>query len=231
MPTKKTILLVDDHPFIREGLKAIISNNSKESDTHRYEIVGEAGNGSEAIDKVQRLKPDLCLMDISLPDQSGIELTGEIKRCFPMTKVLILSMHSKIEYIAEAMQAGAAGYLVKDSASEKLMDALDWVSKGEYYLDNTVSTQVVRHLKELPTREKRIADPEYKTLTSREQEVLRMLAEGVRIEKIGEKMFISPKTVKNHRASIMRKLNIHNSHELVRYAAKVGLIDVDLWKV
>jgi len=228
MSAKKTILIVDDHPYIREGLKAIIGRIIGADIT--YEVAGEAENGREALELAQRLRPDICLMDISLPDQSGIELTREIKRLLPETQVLILSMYSKIEYIADAIQAGAAGYLVKDSATDKLMDALDWVSKGEYYLDNAIQTQVVKHIKDFPRKEQKIADADFRSLTEREQEVMKLLAEGLNIDEVSEKLFISPKTVKNHRSSIMSKLGLHNSHELVRYAVKVGLLDVDVWK-
>lgn len=228
MGEKKTILIVDDHPFIREGLKAMIGRIL--GGDNQYEVVGEAENGRKALEMAKRLKPDLCLMDIGLPDQSGFEVTREIKAFLPETRVLILSMHSKIDYITEAFQAGASGYLVKDSASDKLMQALDWISKGEYYLDTAISAQVVNQLKGLSRKEERITDADYRTLTEREQEVMRMLAEGFGLEEIAEKLFISPKTVKNHRASIMSKLKLHTHHELVRYAVKLGLIDVDLWK-
>ena len=228
MNEKKTILIVDDHLYIREGLKAMVGRIL--GGDNQYEVVGEAENGREALEMVKKLKPDICLMDIGLPDQSGIELTREIKAFLPQTRVLILTMHSKIDYITEAFQAGASGYLVKDSASGKLMQALDWISKGEYYLDTAISAQVVKQIRGLPKKEERITDAGYSTLTVREQEVIRMLAGGFGIEEISEKLFISPKTVKNHRASIMSKLNLHSHHELLRYAVKLGLIDVDLWQ-
>lgn len=228
MTAKKTVLIVDDHPFIREGLKAIISRILGADNV--YEVIGEAENGREALELAQSLRPDICLMDISLPDQSGIELTHQLKRLFPGIQVLILSMHSKIGYIADAIQAGAAGYIVKDSATEKLMDALDLISRGEYYLDNAIQTQVVKHIRDFPRKEKKIADADFRALSEREQEVMKLLAEGFSIDDISERLFISPKTVKNHRTNIMSKLDLHNSHELVRYAVKVGLLDVDLWK-
>jgi DNA-binding NarL/FixJ family response regulator len=228
MTAKKTVLIVDDHPFVREGLKAIICRILGADIV--YEVVGEAENGREALELAKSLKPDICLMDISLPDQNGIEVTQQLKRILPETKVLMLSMHSKIDYIADAIQAGAAGYMVKDSATDKLMDALDLISRGEYYLDSAIQTQVVKHIKDFPRKEKKITDADFRTLSEREQEVMKLLAEGFNIDEISQRLFISPKTVKNHRASIMSKLNLHNSHELVRYAVKVGLLDVDLWK-
>ncbi|MDY6971487.1 MAG: response regulator transcription factor [Thermodesulfobacteriota bacterium] len=225
MARKKTILIVDDHPLFREGLKAII-----ERQDGNYEVFGETGNGREAIRMAEQHKPDLVVMDISLPDINGIDVTREIRSCVPDTPVMIVSMHSKIDYIAEAFQAGATGYLVKESAAAGLLKGLDAISNGEYFLDKSLSRQVVNQLMESPARDKNIRDNPYNTLTPREQEVMRMLAEGLSPKGVAEKLFISPKTVENHRANIMSKLDLHSTVELVRYAAKIGLIDVDLWK-
>jgi len=221
---KKSILIVDDHPLFREGLKTIIERNS------RFEVVGEAGNGQEGLQMTKKLKPDMIIVDVSLPDQSGIQLTREIRSLLPVTRVLIVSMHSKIDYIAEAFQAGATGYVVKESASERLVQGLESVARGDYFLDSSVSHAVVENLMKSPLKEAKITDANYNTLTPREQEVMRFLAGGLSSKKVAEKLFISPKTVENHRASIMNKLDLHGSIELIRYAAKLGLIDVDLWK-
>ena len=221
---KKTVLIVDDHPLFREGLKAIIERDSK------FEVVGEAGRGREGLRMAKKLKPDLVLADISLPDQSGIQLTREIRSLLPDTRVMIVSMHSKIDYIAEAFQAGATGYVVKESASERLMNGLENVSKGQYFLDSSVSHEVVKKLMESPGKEAKITDGAYGTLTPREQEVMRLLAEGFSTKEAAEKLFISPKTIENHRNNIMHKLDLHSTVELIRYAAKLGVIDVDLWK-
>ena len=224
MVKKKSILIIDDHPLFREGLKAIIGR-----DAH-FDVVGEAGNGREGLRMAKKLEPDLVLVDISLPDQSGIQLTREIRTLLADTRVLIVSMHSKIDYIAEAFQAGATGYVVKESASERLIKGLEYVSRGEYFLDSSVSQQVVKRLMDSPAKDNKITDAAYGNLTPREQEVMRLLAEGLSRKEIGEKLFISPKTVENHRTNIMNKLDLHSTIELIRYAAKLGLIDVDLWK-
>lgn len=224
MSEKKSILIVDDHPLFREGLKTIIERDS------RFEVVGEAGNGRAGLQMTKNLKPDIIIVDISLPDQSGIQLTREIRSLLSETRILIVSMHSKIDYITEAFQAGATGYVVKESASERLLQGLESVAKGDYFLDSSVSHTVVETLMKSPLKEAKITDADYNMLTPREQEVMRFLAEGLSSKKIAKKLFISPKTVENHRANIMNKLDLHNTIELIRYAAKLGLIDVDLWK-
>jgi len=223
MGEKYSILIVDDHPLFREGLKTIIERSN------RFEVVAEAGNGKEGLKKTRKFKPDLVMVDLSLPDTSGIQLTRDIRNTFSHIKVIIVTMHSKVDYIAEAFQAGANGYVVKESAAEGLMKGLETVLKGEYFLDSAVSSQVVKTLMRIPGKETKISDAQYGTLTAREQEILRVLAEGLSTKEIAEKLCISPKTVDNHRANIMNKLDLHSTIDLVRYAAKLGLIDMDLW--
>jgi len=221
---KKTILIVDDHRLFREGLRAIIERSPD------YEVLGEAGDGREALRLAQKLKPDVTLLDISLPDQSGIELTREILRCSSNTRVMIVSMHSKIDYIVGAFRAGAAGYVIKESAADRLLQGIRSILKGDYFMDTSVSQKVVKKLVGIQANEKKFVDASYDRLTPREQEIMVMVAEGFSSSEISERLFISSKTVENHRSSIMRKLNLHSTIELVRYAAKLGLIDLDLWK-
>jgi DNA-binding NarL/FixJ family response regulator len=224
MVKKKSILVVDDHPLVREGLKAIIGRNSK------FEVAGEAGSAREGLQMAAELKPDLVLLDISLPDQNGLELAKKIRSSLPDTRILVVSMHSKIEYVTQAFKSGANGYIVKESAADRLIGALESVGRGEYYLDHSLSRQVVEEMIRFPERETKIVDANYRSLTPREQEIMRMLASALSTKEIAEKLFISPKTVENHRTNIMDKLGLHSSIELVRYAAKLGLIDVDEWK-
>jgi DNA-binding NarL/FixJ family response regulator len=223
MAQKKTVLIVDDHPLFREGLKAIIGR------TPRFEISGEAGTAKEGFKMAKTLNPDVVLVDISLPDQSGIDLTRRIRSTLSGTRVLIVSMHSKISYIAEAFQAGAMGYIVKESAAERLLQGLDTVLAGDYYLDSAVSHKVVERILGFPKENARITDGAYGTLTPREQEVMRLLAQGLSTREVADRLCISPKTVENHRTNIMGKLGLRSGIELVRYAARLGLIDIDQW--
>lgn len=224
MADKKKILLVDDHPLFRAGLKSLLVDNPS------FQIIGEAGDGEEAIRLTKTLKPDLLVLDISLPDKNGIEITRELKDLFPEILILIVSMHSRIDFITESFRAGALGYVIKESAAERLVQGLETVARGEYFLDSSLSHKVVEKILGLPTKEALITDDKYASLTPREEQVLRLLAEGHSAREVGEKLFISPKTVENHRANIMDKLDLHSTLELIRYAVRLGLIDPDLWK-
>ena len=216
---RKTVVIVDDHPMFRIGLKSILARD----DT--YEVVGEAGTAVEALKLAKKQVPDYMIIDISLPDKNGIELTREVLRLLPDCKVLIVSMHTKIFYVTEALRMGALGYLVKESTSETLLKGLDAVSKGRRFVDPSLSKEIAEDLGE--AGESNMVDIAYKRLTKREQEIMRLVAEGFTTKEIAERLFISIKTVDNHRANIMNKLGIHRTVELIRYAARIGLIDLD----
>jgi DNA-binding NarL/FixJ family response regulator len=224
MSSKKTVLIVDDHPLIREGVISILEAHPM------FEVVGEAGNAKEGFEKTKELRPDFVIVDIVLPDESGIELASNIQSLLPDIRIVILSVHSKIGYITRAFQAGASGYVVKESVRQKLVECLEAVSIGQYFMDSSISENVVEYLIRSGAPDLEVSDKKYITLTPREQEVTRLLAEGLSGKEIAERLFISPKTVENHRTNIMGKLDVHTTVALIRYAARIGLIDESPWK-
>ncbi|WP_319470048.1 response regulator transcription factor [uncultured Pseudodesulfovibrio sp.] len=219
------IMIVDDHPLFREGLKAIVSRNEK------FEVVAEAGNGKDGIRLAKKHKPDIVIMDISMPGKNGIQVIRELRNKLSDTKFLIISMHSEAEYLLEAFRAGATGYMIKESAASNLEQGLDTVARGELFLDSALSQEVVYRLLQDNAQDSSEAQDPYSTLTAREQEVMRMLAEGLNAKEVAAQLYISPKTVENHRTNLMKKLDLHSSVELVRYAAKLGLIDLETWVI
>ena len=222
---RKQIIIIDDHPLFREGIKSIIQSDS------RYDVAAEAGTGAQGIQLAKELKADLALVDISLPDLNGFDVIHSILEDSCNTRVLVLSMHSKVDYIVKAFQAGALGYLTKESASDMLIQGIGHVLKDEYFMDTSVSRQVIKKMAQLPDRKPLTVLDGYDALTSREQEVMVLVANGMSSKEIAEKLFISPKTVENHRSRIMRKLDVDSVIGLVRHAARLGLVDLDLWKV
>lgn len=209
---------MDDHPLFREGLKAIIEKAME------FEIAGEAGTGREALRLALELRPHLVIVDISLPDQSGIQLTKELCNLLPSAHVLIVSVHSGNNYFAEAFQAGAKGYLCKEAVPERLLRGLKFVSAGGYVLDEPVSAGVIEQLKGIVNSQEKTSPADCSALTPRQREVLELLALGYSYKVIGDMLCISPRTVEKHRVNIMARLNIAGKAELISFAAGAGLI-------
>ena len=213
---KIRLLLVDDHQVVRSGLRMLLSNESD------VEIIGDAGTAAEALQAVKLLKPNVVLMDIGLPDMSGIDATREIKRTDPGVAVVALTIHEDEEYFFKMLEAGAGGYVPKRAAPEELLTAIRAAAAGEVYLYPSLAKLLVKdYLAQEHTNE---AERALDGLTEREQEVLRYLAEGVANNEIAEALVISIKTVARHRENIMQKLGLHSRSELVRYAIRKGII-------
>jgi two-component system response regulator NreC len=207
--------LVDDHAVVRSGLKMLLENERD------VEISGEAASASEAIEAALRLKPNVILMDIGLPDLSGIDATREIKKRLPDVSIVALTIHEDEEYFFKMLEAGASGYVPKRAAPEELLTAIRAAATGQVYLYPSLAKLLVRDFLDGGRAPDEQTSSE---LTDREKEVLTYLAEGASNEEIAGSLVISPKTVARHRENIMRKLNLHSRSELVRYAIRKGII-------
>ncbi len=215
---KIKILLVDDHAVIRSGLRMLLEAQDD------ITIVGEAESGQQAITQVRELKPDIVLMDIKMPDMNGISATEVIKSEFPETAVLALTMYEDDQYFFEMLKAGASGYIPKRAAPDDLVSAIRIVSEGDVFLYPSLATRLVQdYLKRVESGEQLIHDD----LTPREREVLELIAEGLTNAEIAQELTISIKTVDRHRENIMRKLDLHSGIALVKYAIKIGLIELE----
>jgi DNA-binding NarL/FixJ family response regulator len=206
------IFLADDHALVRHGFRMILAAQPD------MEIAGEAGNGREAVELAEKLKPDVVVMDVTMPELNGIEATRRLIELSPRTRVLALSMHKDAVYVREILRAGARGYLLKDSADADLLAAVRAVAKGEGYLSPGVSDAVLSDYR------RHVTDP-LDLLTTREREVLQMIAEGKTNKEIATSLNLSVYTVEAHRGRLMEKLNLHSTGELVRFAVRSGLID------
>ena len=212
MREKIRILLADDHAVVRQGFKMILATQPD------MEIVGEAGNGREALDLAGQLQPDVIVMDVAMPELNGIEATRRIADLSPRSRVLALSMHKDSVYVREILRAGARGYLLKDSISSDLLAAVRAIARGEGYLSPGVSDAVLNDYR------RHVTDP-IDLLSSREREVLQMIAEGKTNKEIATVLNLSVYTVDAHRGRIMEKLNLHSVTDLVRFAVRAGLVD------
>ncbi|NQU43047.1 response regulator transcription factor [bacterium] len=213
---KIRVLLVDDHQILRDGIKSHLSTFD-----HVF-IVGEASDGAEAIAKAKELIPDIVVMDISLPDMNGLTVTKEVLQALPDTKVIILSMHDDRHYVLQSVQAGARGYLLKDTCPTDLLSAIELVHKGGAFFDPSVS----RYLFDQQGDDEGNGVQEDVELSSREREVLALVAEGFSNKEVASKLFLSVRTIETHRENIMRKLDIHGTAALTKYAIQKGIIEV-----
>ncbi len=215
---KIRILVADDHTLFRQGVKTLIG---VEQD---MEVVGEACNGTEAADKAAELRPDVVLMDIGMPGPSSFEVTRQIKRNRPDTKVLFLTMYDDEDYLVESMEVGANGYVLKDSPAAQLVSAVRDVHRGGSFLSPRMLSQLVDDFRTRIKSADRL--PRFATLTPREKEVLKMLAEGNSVKEVACQLNLSVKTVEAHKFNLMRKLDIHNKAQLVQYAIQKKIIKI-----
>ena len=211
------VLLADDHTIVRQGLRALLDSQED------IEVVGEAENGRQAFEKTKQIVPDIVVLDITMPNLNGIEATRQIKKLNPEIKVIVLTVHDNEEYVHQVLQAGASGYLLKESAVSDLVSAINAVKKGDIFLSPTISKVVVKDYIRHTDRESRAFDS-LDVLTSREREVLQLIAEGHTNREVARLLKLSVKTVDVHRAHIKEKLHIHDTAGLIKYSIRKGLI-------
>lgn len=209
------ILLADDHDLVRAGIRSLVQS------VEGIEVVAEAGDGREALRLVKTHQPDVVVMDIAMPGLNGLDATARIVKAFPKAAVIILSMHATREYVLEALQAGASGYVLKNAAVDELETAIRTVARGGKYLTPSVSGQIVAGVTGAPETSPAAA------LTQRQREILQLIAEGRSTREIGDLLHISVKTVETHRAQLMDRLGIYDVAGLVRYAIRAGLVTPD----
>ena len=207
---KIRILLADDHALVRDGMKNLLE------DIADFSVIGEASDGQEVIRKIKELLPDIVTLDLSMPLMNGLETIEVIRRDFPKTKILVLTMHENEEYAFHAYKSGAGGYLLKNSEKRDLVNAIRAVHKGEKFFSRTVSGVTAKNYES----QKKSSIP----ITRREKEILRLIVDGLTNQEIADKLFISPRTVDTHRSNLMQKLDIKNTAGLVRFAIENGIV-------
>jgi len=216
---KIRVLIADDHVIVREGLRTLLEAQPD------IEVVGEATSGEEAVSKAKAIKPDIVLMDISMPGMNGLEATRQIREHSPEVKILALTMHEGDEYFFKILEAGASGYFIKGGSSSELISALQAVWQGHVFLYPTMATKLVSdYMQRVRSGQ---AKESYDGLTNREREILKLIAEGYSNQEIAKRLVLSPSTVQTHRANIMSKLQLHSRTELVKYAIQHGFITLD----
>jgi DNA-binding NarL/FixJ family response regulator len=216
MNEKRRIFLAEDHTILREGLRMILTSHAD------YEVIGVAEDGREAVRGVERSKPDLIILDLSMPKMNGLEAIKDIKKISPKTKILVLTMHDKADYVLEVLKAGGDGYMLKYDTQADLMTAIKSILSGKQFLSPGVSKQVIEgYLKEGKNDKSKTS---WDTLTKREREILKLIAEGYKNREIADYLCISEKTVVKHRANLMEKLDIHRASALTAFAISKGLV-------
>ena len=213
------ILITDDHAIVREGLKAVLGGHAD------IEVIGEAANGEEAVNKTVELKPDIVLMDITMPGMNGLEATRRIKKQNPEARILVLTMHEEDDYFYRILEAGASGYFIKGGSFTELVTAVRAVGNGDVFIYPTMAKKLLSNYLEGVKSGQEIEG--YKKLTEREKEILKLVAEGRTNQEIAELLFISPTTVQTHRSHMMAKLSLHNRSDLIRYAIRHGFVTLD----
>jgi two-component system response regulator NreC len=216
------ILVADDHAVVREGLKQLLNSQPD------MEVVGEAIDGREALEKAKSIRPDVTLLDIAMPGLSGLEAVPLIKEAVPNTKIVVLSMHEKEAYVHRAFASGALAYVLKASPSSDVLEGIRAANRGEYFLSSKMKAEVIGRY--LESRKEKPAVRGYDLLSDREQQVFRLMVEGNSTSQIADVLCVSPKTVEKHRGNVMNKLDIHDLVALVKYAIKIGIIDPELWE-
>jgi two-component system response regulator NreC len=219
---KTRILIADDHAIVREGLRQLLNEQAD------MEVVGEAGDGREALDKARDLRPDVILMDIAMPNLSGLEAVHLIKEAVPQTQVVVLSMHKREAFVHRVLASGALGYVIKASPSSDILEAIRAARRGEYFLSSKISAEAISTY--LKSRREKPTVRGYNLLSEREQQVFRLMVEGNTANQIADVLCVSPKTVEKHRYNVTKKLGMSNRLDLVKYAIKIGIIDPELWE-
>jgi DNA-binding NarL/FixJ family response regulator len=212
-----TLILADDHPIVRQGLRHLLEGEPE------FRIVGEAGDGIEALQVVERFKPNILVVDMMMPGLNGLEVLRQIKKISPSTRTIVLSMQSADAYVIEALKNGAAGYVLKETGPGELVNAVREVVQGNQFLSAKISERFLangQNIKDTPS-------DAYETLTAREREILQMTVEGRTSVEVGEKLMISPRTVEVHRRNLATKLGIKNHADLIRFAIKRGILPGD----
>ncbi len=213
-----TIVLAEDHHIVRQGLRALLQTEPD------LQVIGEAGDGPEAVNLLERLKPDVLVLDLMMPGLGGVEVTRQARRLSPQTRVVILSMHANEAYVLDALSAGAVGYVLKRSTASDLVQAIRAAIEGRRYLSPPLADRLLDTY--LQTAKPESLDP-YNTLTNRERQVLPLAAAGYSNAEIAERLTISTRTVEMHRGNLMNKLNLHTAADLIRYALHRGILHVE----